>query len=177
MVSLAVRRREGVQPSRSAAQKGEPVGRRRNSNSPKNRDHVFDVEDELLNEKRHTALQPRPPVAVATPKKRLLIEDRRRWDPAPQVARDVLGRTARVTHQKKTTAKSGARAAVKPLQSKRPLSMWPRLENALPRFAEARKTVICLKRKARREVMFALKRTGKGAKSPRRRNQWSDVQC
>lgn len=37
--------------------------------------------------------------------------------------------------------------------------------------------VMCARRHRRREVLFAYRRTGKGAKSRRRRNEYSDVRC
>lgn len=36
---------------------------------------------------------------------------------------------------------------------------------------------ICVRRKQRREVLFALKKTRKGAGAKRKRNFWSDISC
>lgn len=44
-------------------------------------------------------------------------------------------------------------------------------------FADARQAVVCVRRKQRREVLFAKRRTGRGARSRKRFNQWSDVGC
>lgn len=44
-------------------------------------------------------------------------------------------------------------------------------------FNVPRKVAICVRRKQRREVLFAFRKTGKGARSFRRRNQFSDVRC
>jgi len=44
-------------------------------------------------------------------------------------------------------------------------------------FRAPNRVLLCIRRKQRREVLHALKRTGKGARSPRRRNYWSDVSC
>lgn len=45
-------------------------------------------------------------------------------------------------------------------------------------FAVPQRVSICVRRKQRREVLFAVRRTGKGAKSiRRRRNQWSEIKC
>lgn len=44
-------------------------------------------------------------------------------------------------------------------------------------FAVPHKVSLCVRRKQRREVLFALKRTGKGSRTPKRRNYWSDVRC
>lgn len=45
-------------------------------------------------------------------------------------------------------------------------------------FAVPKRVAICIRRKQRREVLFALKRSGKGSKARRRRrNYYSDVSC
>lgn len=44
-------------------------------------------------------------------------------------------------------------------------------------FDRPRDVTVCVRRKARREVLFAYRRTGKGARAPRHRNYWSDVKC
>lgn len=36
---------------------------------------------------------------------------------------------------------------------------------------------VCISRRRRREVLFARRKTGKGARSPRKRNYYSDVRC
>lgn len=45
------------------------------------------------------------------------------------------------------------------------------------RFAVPDKVVVCVRRKQRREVLHALRRTGKGAGAPRHRNYQSDISC
>lgn len=47
----------------------------------------------------------------------------------------------------------------------------------IPRFVDASRVLICVRRKTRREVLFAKRKTRKGASSTRRRNQWSEVSC
>lgn len=44
-------------------------------------------------------------------------------------------------------------------------------------FAVPRKVVICVRRKERREVLFANRKTGRGARAPRSRNWFSDISC
>lgn len=45
-------------------------------------------------------------------------------------------------------------------------------------FESPLRVVTCARRKMRRQVLFAKRRTGKGAKARRhKRNQWSDVRC
>lgn len=46
------------------------------------------------------------------------------------------------------------------------------------RFNAPQKVAVCVRRKTRREVLFALKRTGKGSRRRRRRrNYYSEVSC
>lgn len=44
-------------------------------------------------------------------------------------------------------------------------------------FKDAKRVAVCLRRKERREVMFAKRKTGKGSRAPRRRNYYSSVSC
>lgn len=45
------------------------------------------------------------------------------------------------------------------------------------RFNVPEKVAVCVRRKERREVLFALKKRGKGSRSRRLRNEFSDVSC
>lgn len=153
---------------------------RRSSHRTTHRSNNSDLLDELENESRHTAQQPIPPIRLGSPVRRAQdVEDRRNWaprSPSPKPApRDFSGRNARISHQPKKSPRVIRGPGGKPLQSK--FSVTKALEHASPRFAEARKTIICFKRKVRREVLHALKRTKSGAGQPKRRNEWSDVQC
>lgn len=44
-------------------------------------------------------------------------------------------------------------------------------------FDAPREVAICVRRKQRREVIFAKRKTGKGARARRHRNFWSNVKC
>lgn len=44
-------------------------------------------------------------------------------------------------------------------------------------WAEPFRVAICTRRAIRRQIMFAIKKTGKGARAKRNRNYWSDVRC
>lgn len=44
-------------------------------------------------------------------------------------------------------------------------------------FREPKRVWICVRRKMRREALFALRRTGKGSRSRRRRRDFSDMRC
>ena len=46
-----------------------------------------------------------------------------------------------------------------------------------PYFRQAKYVAICVRRKERREVLFATRGRGKGARTPKRRNRWSNVRC
>lgn len=147
----------------------------RDLSGPKHRDPLDDLENERLPVSR-----PNPLVRSRTLVRSSFIDDRRRWAPGGQVApRDATGRPARVSHQPRRIVKVARSPHGKPLQSRRSYhqALMRRLDNASPHFAEARNTFICLKRKVRRSVLFAFKRTKKGAGSPKRRNQWSEIQC
>lgn len=158
---------------------------RRRSHRTSQRSKSSDFLDDLENDSRHTAQQPTPLVRPKADVRSFHTDDRRRWAPgspgfAPRAhPRDAHGRNARISHEPKRVAKVHRGPGGKPLQSRPNVKhrVIRSLENASPRFAEARKTFICLKRKVRREVLFAFKRTRSGAGKRKRRNQWSDVQC
>lgn len=44
-------------------------------------------------------------------------------------------------------------------------------------FAVPQKVALCVRRQERREVLFAKRKTGAGARSPKRRNYWSSISC
>lgn len=44
-------------------------------------------------------------------------------------------------------------------------------------FSDSRLVGLCVRRKVRREVLFALRKTRKGAGAKRRRNFWSNISC
>lgn len=48
---------------------------------------------------------------------------------------------------------------------------------AVATFDDPRAIGICVRRKARKAVLFALSLTGKGSRSKRRRNVWSSYKC
>jgi len=154
---------------------------RRNSSKRVGHRHSSDPLDELDNGSRSAAVQPNPPVRLGhVVRKFSALEDLRRWAPAGpaekprEPARDVRGRSARHVYTR-TAPKVIRGPGGKPLQSGKAHSVF--LNPDRLRFVAPIRTVICLKRKARREVLFAFKRTGKGARTPKRRNQWSDVEC
>lgn len=44
-------------------------------------------------------------------------------------------------------------------------------------FKVPERVALCVRRSRRKEVLFALGRTGKGSHSPKRRNKWSSIGC
>lgn len=150
------------------------MGRRHKStgrNSSPNPDYS-DLENEMLG-----PMAPSPPVALRPPVRvPRLIEDRRNWVPdGHDDVRDVHGRTARI-----------GISPARPPKLRQPVGVNRKspnlyrsglfLREAL-RFEAPRSVTVCLRRKTRREVLFAKSKTGKGSRSRKIRNQWSDVKC
>lgn len=44
-------------------------------------------------------------------------------------------------------------------------------------FASPDRVIVCVRRKKRREVLFAKRRTGRGSRGPRRFNRFSQIRC
>ena len=152
-------------------------GVRRKSRKTDHRSPHSDFLDDLDNDSRPSRNEPTPPVRVTALRAKLnQVSDLRRWAPAGrEPAREFSGRTARISHKPKNSPLVRRGPGGKPLQSRR--TVFARLENGMPRFAAAAKTVICFRRKVKREVLHALKRTRAGRGAPKKRNAWSDVQC
>lgn len=106
----------------------------------------------------------------------LQIEDRRKHHPD---GRNRPLKTTRGTrlppHQLKTTKKISVRRGPhgRPLKSK---TVRVRTLTARLKFAAPKKTMICIKRKIRREVLLAFGRGGGRHKNPKR-NRHSEVSC
>lgn len=64
------------------------------------------------------------------------------------------------------------------LVARQPHKQWqPAQTRAVIAFDEPKLVSICARRTRRRETLFALRRTGKGARSKRRRNAFSSISC
>lgn len=125
-----------------------------------------------------------PRVKVVNLDKRL-FEDRRTWHPLAKMrSAGVIGhRDARriVAHYNKPhNWRDHLRRFLDPLLD------HPSRYDAPPGFLPASRqafkfpdrVLVCVRRKQRRETLFALGRTGKGSKNPnRRRSEYSDVSC
>jgi len=96
-----------------------------------------------------------------------LFEDRRRWHPAGLLRpAAVLGSI------------SSRRLVERPRQSWGPAKYRDPFPSLRLGFAIPEKVVVCVRRKQRREVIFATGSAGKGARQKqRRRNYMSEVSC
>ncbi|WMC01501.1 hypothetical protein [Microvirus D_HF4_371] len=145
----------------------------RRSNHGRNRDHNPDPLDDLDIQTPVARQRLSPAPLARAVRQKSVVEDRRNWAPRLQAARDTLGRPARIVHASVARKLPKAvRGIVNPRRS-----VLKALESSVPRFADARKAIICAKRKIRGEVLHALHRTKSGKGSRKRRNEWSDVQC
>lgn len=101
-------------------------------------------------------------VAVPRPNPPLQqVEDRRRWHPLRALA-----------PAQTLNSRASRRLVEKPRITRDP---FPSLRLG---FAVPSKVAACVRRKSRREVLFAIKGTGAGARQKRRRrNQLSNLQC
>lgn len=102
---------------------------------------------------------------------RSYLSDRRRWRPEPIGFRSAL-----------TIGGRRAIHSVRPvIASSRPQKAKSKLSPSFPMerrvFSVPKRVEVCVRRKERREVLFAKRRTGRGSRTPKRRNEWSDVKC
>lgn len=129
------------------------------------RTKVRAIEDRRL----HYPSRVRPAKGLTLLSSRKVLDDRRsevRSNPrkAERVSRNLRVRGARVLHADKR------RSVARKLVSR---SVPTRLT-----YSDPRKVAVCVRRHTRREVLFALKRTGKGARAHRRKwNENSEVRC
>lgn len=101
----------------------------------------------------------------------LEVEDLRQWHPAPDLepARTRSGRPAGI---QATPLRPRSRSSHRGLS---PSLHWPSFG---VEFKAPWKVLVCVRRKVRREVLHALRWTGKGTGGGRhRRNLWSQVRC
>lgn len=106
------------------------------------------------------------------------LSDLRFYQPSkPKIAFDDLGRRARVLQQPVNRNLSRPRAAAKTKLSIKTARLQEAFRERLS-FAESGRVLVCVRRKTRREVLFAKRSTGRGAKSRvRYRNAFSNIRC
>lgn len=113
-------------------------------------------------------------IPFATPVLRPSLDTLVRIDP---ISRTIL----REIEDRRAYHPDRYRPAIAVPTSSRHLTLSSNLHGSLPwhvAFSEPRNVVVCVRRKSRREVLFALNRTGKGAqKKRRRRNSHSSTRC
>lgn len=98
----------------------------------------------------------------------IIPADRREFDPDPYVARSFSNRSARVTVAPPTIK---SRPAVRNGRPK----FFPSREQHV--FAAPQSVAICVRRKQRREVLFAKKLKTSGRGRSKRRNYHSNIRC
>lgn len=92
----------------------------------------------------------------------LQLEDRRLYEPVDDYPRALFHRSARLVVGDNVNRKRASRALV-PSRVK---------------FNVPQEVALCVRRKQRREVLFAKRRTGKGSRARRRRRTyWSNISC
>lgn len=103
------------------------------------------------------------------------VEDRRLWHPLGDLrpAGSVRGGSSVIEVYRAAGLSEGKKN--RPLRG-RPFRS-PFLERGQLQFRVPDIVAKCVRRSERREVLFAKRKTGKGSKSPRHRDYWSDVSC
>lgn len=91
-----------------------------------------------------------------------ILSDLRRWQPT----------RAKITHYRNGTP-TNITHRPKPLKIG---SEPPRLDD-IAYFTNPKRAMVCVRRKVRRQVLHALKKTGKGAKARRKFNENSKIRC
>lgn len=100
------------------------------------------------------------------------IEDRRRHDPDGyyRPAKDLMGRIAPLSVSADRRKPSKYQYSLK--------KSYPSLfEPTFQTFKYPRKVLICMRRKARKEVLHAFKKTGRRGQRKPRRNWYSSISC
>lgn len=139
------------------------------SNSAQRDDSSIATDYEVL---REFITKPKPYTPVVAPPLHLPSFDARKWHPEPVRPVSEPRSASRLTLPRESAVRrSGGRSDPPERTAAR----------ALPSqltFSQPKQVSICVRRKARREVLFAKAKTRKGAGASRRkRSQWSNIQC
>lgn len=142
--------------------------RRSNNTSSQRDDNDVATDSEVL---REFIKQPKPYVPIVT-KPHLPTFDNRLWHPDPLTRTIAEPRSA----SRLTLPKESAVSPRRSVQDRPGNSRAARLPHRLA-FSQPAQVAVCVRRKARREVLFAKRKTGKGRNATRRRTPWSDIKC
>lgn len=111
----------------------------------------------------------------------LSIEDRRTWHPEQHTAAGVPHRSPRRWNSRIIEIRTRARPKL--VRSRLILQGGRRVVRRVAppvlrfRFERPEAVALCVRRRRRRQVLFALRRTGRGSRSPRRYNRSSSIYC
>lgn len=105
------------------------------------------------------------------------FEDRRTFHPARLLAAPVFLGGNPPARSIVSAASPAPRRAIQRAVGVARLLENSRFPTSRVRFAEASRVVICVRRKRRKEVLFARRKAGRRGQRRPRRNLWSDVQC
>lgn len=142
------------------------MARKRNRDTTQRDASDIATDSEVL---RNFIVKPKPyvPIIPSLPKPLTLLEDRRAWHPETKQIRNpgALQRSNTTLRIREDAGTAKAKTRSGPL---------PRTVG----FEQPKGVAICVRRKVRREVLFAKNRSRKGAAAAhRRRTEWSDVKC
>lgn len=147
------------------------MARRRKNNNDTQRD-ASDIatESEVLRSfiKKSTVV-PRP-IVLSPPKDLRPLSDRRTWHPEgpARPAPSIQKSRHRLVIPKGTRKHAGRSPSISRSVSDVPKTVA---------FDDPKRVLVCIRRKTRKQVLFAKRKTGKGARARRRRNYYSGVAC
>lgn len=144
--------------------------RQKSSNKSTQRDDTdIATDSEVL---RKFITTPKPYAPIVTAPLHLPSFDARRFHPEPITRPIAEPRSASRLTLPRQSAVSSQGVVQTPSRNSRKGTL-----PATVAFSQPKQVSVCIRRKARREVLFAKQRTNKGARARRNRNQWSDVKC
>lgn len=147
------------------------MAKRKANRSSTQRDDLSDVatDSEVL---RNFIKKPKPYTPVLQPTLHLPSFDLRRFHPDPitrPISEPRIASKLKVPSNGAVSVSGSSRTAV-----------GNRRAGTLPHqvaFSQPKQVSVCIRRKTRREVLFAKNRTLKGSGARRTRNQWSGIKC
>lgn len=113
---------------------------------------------------KKSSVVPRPLLTLIPPKDLRPIQDRRTWSPTRHTSAASIDRPH---HKLRLPVRAGKAQLSRP---------HGHLASQIG-FDQPRKVLICIRRKTRKQVLFAKRRTRKGSRSRKHRNYFSEIQC